>query len=703
MGVYLGFNVMSALSVALASIRGNPFAIALEWSGRIFIAGSLVMLAPAATAAGSLLYCVNLPLSAKALNVLDGGAAIAASVRSSATAVAPILAADPYFVCWAPDGQHLPAGVLGVFAVFVSVAVAPAGLYLLVRNDPRLRSELSHSKGCAARALWFGSRRPTSIAPGLAAPTVLLDGVTNDFRPATWYTKFIDIYLTLVIAALQSTIIRPATISQVIIKAAFICTVTLGAAVHLLVMKPYRVDRAWQGYVRAALLVVAAGCAAMNAVASATDIGAVSRGSRGSTIVTAASAVLVVLACAAILLLVWGVGRSMISQAREDQYALEREARRVSTSGGMKDNPLRTATPRNSNSSSKGSYFINTSAAQGPARRASRSSVIASPYHPRRASRASSSSFFAIWGSDAGPARRSSRTSVISLEHWLAPGRIRRTNGVAVETTAITMEDNPMLRRAVARLSSDSHAEEGQRICLDLDDAGDASTLATAAVPPADSREEGRAGSDDDVGPRSQGLEQASHGERAGGQSPNHGHQMDEDESAAGAASVPAAADADAVDACQPGCAPLNDDASPKPPPLRPPAPDASVIPQQLQSYPGPPPSRRRPPRRLKPLTSSVPPPPAPANPHGSAPGVGGPPRGSQAGGGWGTALADLVRVALPPVHVARRPAAARLFANPMQAEARTGDVEGGEADAEFFTSALRRTRVGQGPGMTVI
>ena len=237
------------------------------------------------------------------------------------------------------------------FAVVTAVTAGlfgPVALYWLVRQETWLRARLSESRFLSARALRCGCGATDDEDLHLASeasrkPPTLLAPVLFDFKPAAWYTKFMDIGLTLLLAALQATLPRPATLSLVVGKAVAICSGTLLITAHLLIVRPYILSRLWMGHVRSVLLVLAACCAAMNAVASAIDLGVLQRGPRLSAGFVVASVVMLLLVGAAMALLVRGVGTSMVSLAAAEQE--EARTRRRQWSGAI-DDDVTAETPR---------------------------------------------------------------------------------------------------------------------------------------------------------------------------------------------------------------------------------------------------------------------------------------------------------------------------------------------------------------------
>ena len=242
MGLFMGATIITVVLRALIYCRGSSRA--LQLATRFSLTGALVLLTPAAARTTALLYCVPTTLSATAVGVLDGGGAVASSIGPSGTATVLLLKSNPYFVCWAPGGQHTGAASVAVATAVLLAFVGPLALFLWVRQDRWLREQLQHESirdSWAARAILSGwctwcrcricreeSDRPLTLSeeneklekPDKPAPS--LAPMLNDYRPWAWYTKFLDIYFAVLVAALQSTLPRPKTFADITAKAAVI-------------------------------------------------------------------------------------------------------------------------------------------------------------------------------------------------------------------------------------------------------------------------------------------------------------------------------------------------------------------------------------------------------------------------------------------------------------------------------------------------
>jgi hypothetical protein len=332
MSILVGCIVATITLAVLARSRCKSRSKVLESVGRITITLALIALAPATTNGAALLYCVNIPLNEIALKVLDGGSSV--SVGPTGTVSVSILASDPFFVCWSPTGRHLAAASFAAAAMTVAVIVGPLVLYLRVRYDSWLRVRLAENpRTCSSRALLCCQRDhidldDEELIAESEDPSVLLAPIVTDFRASAWYTKFLDIALTVLLSCVNALLQRPTTLTQIVTKAGIIAFATLAMALNVVIMRPYRADRAWMSQVRTMLLVIAACCACMNAVASAIDIGRLTPGPRLSLGLLVASVLLVAFLCLALTLLVFGVGRAMVQHASAEKAAAIESRRR---------------------------------------------------------------------------------------------------------------------------------------------------------------------------------------------------------------------------------------------------------------------------------------------------------------------------------------------------------------------------------------
>ena len=287
MGLFLGAAFATTVLCVMTRCLGNSRA--LELSTRVALTGTLVLLTPAASRASALMYCVPTTLSATAVGVLDGGQDIASAMGPFDTQSIMLLKSNPYFVCWATSGKHTGAASVAFVTAVTLVVAGPLALFLWVRRDPWLRSQLEKEpsrRGCAAQVIFWNCkyRRDDvetcnlSLGGGRSSeppsrPATSLAPVLTDYRPWAWYTKFLDIYFAVFVAALQSTMPRPKTLPDIAAKSIVIIfgslmgssrgltflraltsltlfhTVSLSLAAHSLFMHPFNADRTWMGQV----------------------------------------------------------------------------------------------------------------------------------------------------------------------------------------------------------------------------------------------------------------------------------------------------------------------------------------------------------------------------------------------------------------------------------------------------------------------
>jgi len=95
---------------------------------------------------------------------------------------------------------------------------------------------------------------------------------------------------------------------------------TLAMAVYTLVVRPFAPAHAWKGPVYAALLVLAAACAAVNAWAGALDLGVVGGPDARAALTAGAYTVIVLTACV-LVALVGGIGKAMLQGVRDEEAA----------------------------------------------------------------------------------------------------------------------------------------------------------------------------------------------------------------------------------------------------------------------------------------------------------------------------------------------------------------------------------------------
>ena len=267
------------LSFALLAVRvaGQRAPLATKIAGRIALTVSLVLYPPAATSALRLVACTQTALAAPALAVLNG--APAALPPAGTTATVPILHSDPFYVCWAPGGAHLPAGTLAAVVIAAYVLGLPILLLLAAWADRRQRRGLPAFPRC-----WDLSRRRELLSDN--PETALVAKVTQstqgaedlpadpflapllaDFVPRAWFFRHCELAVSLTLAAAQAAIPLPSTPLSAAVKAAVVITAVMALCSAILVVKPYPQDTAWKGPLKVLLLVLTALAAAVNLVA----------------------------------------------------------------------------------------------------------------------------------------------------------------------------------------------------------------------------------------------------------------------------------------------------------------------------------------------------------------------------------------------------------------------------------------------------
>ena len=117
---------------------------------------------------------------------------------------------------------------------------------------------------------------------------------------------------------MQALLPTPSSKTALVGKAAAILVSTLTLAVHAIWVRPYASVHAWKATARAALLVLAAACAAVVAWARALDLRLLS-GPRAAASLTVGSYCTAVLFCVVITVLVGGVALTMLRGLRDEK------------------------------------------------------------------------------------------------------------------------------------------------------------------------------------------------------------------------------------------------------------------------------------------------------------------------------------------------------------------------------------------------
>lgn len=123
-----------------------------------------------------------------------------------------------------------------------------------------------------------------------------------------------DLSLALFLACIDATLPHPHTLPQIVGKALGIVLAAAIVCAHVIIVSPYIPAQDWKRPVRALLLILAAACAIMNALASAVDAGL--GGTRVFSAIEYGSYVLIAIFALTLIALVLGIGRAMYLGAR---------------------------------------------------------------------------------------------------------------------------------------------------------------------------------------------------------------------------------------------------------------------------------------------------------------------------------------------------------------------------------------------------
>ena len=104
-----------------------------------------------------------------------------------------ILAANPFFVCWAQGGSHLSAGSLAIAAVVVVVVFLPMVALYWVQRDPRLLADLARLKSRICISTIATAVDSSNDTAQLPPQNAILAPILSDFRPDAWYVKGVHI------------------------------------------------------------------------------------------------------------------------------------------------------------------------------------------------------------------------------------------------------------------------------------------------------------------------------------------------------------------------------------------------------------------------------------------------------------------------------------------------------------------------------
>lgn len=283
-------------TVVLIAYYGTSLTSTNRWfayireGGRFALIGAIVLYPCAAGTSVGLLNCRSVSLAAYGAASMDGGAAAAAaSLASGRPVTVQVLVGNPFFVCWEPRGSHRVAAMLAALTLALYVAGLPP-LTLWWASPQPARNLL-----CAAISAPVRCRRPNhepeaslvfqgnpmkrpgpplESLPVSAFPRVdpIIIALLGDYRPEAWFMKSIDLCLLLVLALLAVLMSSPVDLTGIATKASIASVALCFLCILVLWMRPFRADDAWQGWVRAMLLLDSVACAVLNALVSANDI-----------------------------------------------------------------------------------------------------------------------------------------------------------------------------------------------------------------------------------------------------------------------------------------------------------------------------------------------------------------------------------------------------------------------------------------------
>jgi len=362
MGAALGTSLLYISAVSLGSRTPRWFSTAGGASLRVL----LLLFAPATRDLLSLLDCQTVSITASAAATLDGGTvpsgqAVNAGSRAAAITSVSVLSGNPYVVCWSNKGSHNAAGALAVVSFLVVIAAFPVVSWLTVTVGRRY-SDLCQAFAmrilCARDAASAGKGRRgifrRQVSSGLdpviittqnplrrdahdqalplhpsqkdaAWPLALTDPFLANYVSSAFYTRHLDLALTLTLSAVQAFLPNPWNTATLVGKAAIISTASLMMAFHTVYARPFIAEQSWKGPVRASLLCLAAACSVVDAFAGALDLGLV-WGRAAQEGLAAGAYLLLVLFIVVLVLLVGGIARAMLRGARADQAAISSAA-----------------------------------------------------------------------------------------------------------------------------------------------------------------------------------------------------------------------------------------------------------------------------------------------------------------------------------------------------------------------------------------
>ena len=358
MGAALASWAAAAAAFALAPRRSLA-----RLAGRATLTLAVILYPTTLQHAATLVHCEAVTLATSALQSLDGGGSLLASGSGSSGGGAaaplvatPLLASNPFFVCWAPGGSHRPAGVLACVVLALYCAALPLTVLAWLRAQLPARGGTAAAAG-GKRAAVDTPPPPPVIAsavtgtktPGSAVtdplPDPILAPFLSDFRPGVWAAKHVDLTLLMLLALLEALLQRPASAPLIAAKAVLTCSGMVAVAAYALAARPFPAAAAWKLWVRVGLLTLGAGCAVVNAVQAAADLGAGGPALAGCA--AAAAYILFAGVCVVFALLVAGFYGTLVRTAVAEQQQQRQHGRTEvgADSEQVFDNPLRPVLP----------------------------------------------------------------------------------------------------------------------------------------------------------------------------------------------------------------------------------------------------------------------------------------------------------------------------------------------------------------------
>lgn len=299
----------SSCSNALASaVRSHMHPAAFALLGRVALTAAVVLYPTTVTHVVSLLSCSTAIVSPSASRLLDGGHSKSAGGAMSVTL--PLLSTNAFYVCW--EGSHAPASKVAIVALVIVVVLMPLLVLGAILRDPALRwhhkrtadEELKGTSTSASSATakresivkWMSSplylhrglqdHGPTSahrstsescsndqvVASHPPLPDPILAPFLAEYDHAAWWFKHVDLGTVGILAVLQGAIPRPTTLSLVAAKACVASAILCVLFCIVALCRPYSSSDAWKGPIKLTLILLALGCVALNASASALAI-----------------------------------------------------------------------------------------------------------------------------------------------------------------------------------------------------------------------------------------------------------------------------------------------------------------------------------------------------------------------------------------------------------------------------------------------